>query len=228
MVVMKMLPLSSPLLYRLWRRLLLILPLLLLLQDGCRRQKNSDGIGVVGGVVVMAQEAPNPRLQIPPFAETPSFRQDFCNITRHKNNNSNYTSNIGSLLQGVALNSIILMGEFIKFENNGETNSAAADIFNYNNDQMLNRLTLPQQSNAYPGLVARIMDEVCRRAGCTWRNTYSIVGAIPPNTTWSELLIWTTEVYDISVEWWMRSTDRMRHGAAFTEPWYVCIFLYSA
>jgi hypothetical protein len=168
----------------------------------------------------MAQgEAPNARLQRAPFSmHTPSsFRQDFCNITWH---NSKNFSNIGSLLQGVELNSIILMGEFIKFAT-AEDDEKDKDIFNYDNDEMK---TLRLNDANYPGLVARIMDEVCRRAGCTWRNTYSIVGAIPANTTWSDLLIWTTDMYDISVEWWMRSTERMRSGATFTEPWYAVLY----
>lgn len=147
------------------------------------------------------------------YCYIPSFRQDFCNLTLHSSN----MSNVGNLVQGVAMNTVILLGEFIKFDNGDHDN------FDNDNEQM-RRMTLNPN---YPGLVARLMDKICLRAGCSWRNNYSIIGAMPPNTTWSELLIWTTETYDISVEWWMRSTERMRHGAAFIEPWYVSSYASS-
>jgi hypothetical protein len=202
---MKMLSLSPLLSYwpRRCRLSLFFLLLLLLLQCGCRPSTN------IGGGV-MAQQAPNASLQIEPFTAVPtSFRQDFCTLSRSAN-----LTNIGSLLQGVALNTNILLGEFIKFDKGDEDN------FDNDNAQMLHMILHPN----YPGLMARIMDEICLRAGCTWRNSYSIIGAIPENTTWSDLLYWSTDTYDISVEWWMRSTERMRHGAAFIEPWYVYYF----
>jgi hypothetical protein len=216
--------LSPPLvLYRRpWR--LSSLPLLLLqqLQCGCRQQMNNGVVLFLG--VAMAQEAPNPRLQqLPPFTTsattTTSFRQDFCNLTAH-NNSSNMSSsinNIGSILQGVALNSNILLGEFIQFDFHGGGN----DQNNNNNNIILNNnMTLNAD---YPGLMARLMDEICVRAGCTWRNTYSITSAaLPPNRTYSDLLVWATDNYDISVDWWLRSTERMFNGAAFIEPWCVC------
>lgn len=132
---------------------------------------------------------------------------NFCNLTLHRSN----MSNVGNLLQGVALDTNILLGEFIKFDHHG-------------NEEMLSNMTLNPD---FPGLMARLMDEICSRAGCSWRNTYSILGALPPNRTYSELIIWSTETYDISVDWWMRSTERMLHGAAFIEPWYVQFCLFS-
>jgi hypothetical protein len=191
--------------------LLLRLPLpLLLLQCGSRRRQNHGGV-----VVVMAQEAPNSRLQISLFtaassssssssSQPSSFRQDFCNLTT---------------LQGVALNSNILLGEFIQFDfvHSGDV-AKNENNENEQQQQVLNDMTLNAD---YPGLMARLMDEVCARAGCTWRNTYSISSAVlPPNRTYSDLLHWATETYDISVDWWMRSSERMANGAAFIEPWY--------
>jgi hypothetical protein len=181
------------------KALLPLLRLLVLLSYyGCHHRQNNGGGG--GGGVVMAQEAPNPRLQAKPFASfSPLFRQDLC--TRSSNLNS--ADDIGSLLQGVALNTAMGLGEFVKLDHqqNGSDD----------NNVTLNR--------DYPGLLPRIMDEICWRAGCTWRNSYTVLGALPPNTTWSELLIWTTETYDISVDWWMRSAERMRNGVTFIEPW---------
>jgi hypothetical protein len=202
-----------------------VLLLLLLLQCGClRHQKNnsSNNDGVIRTLGVMAQEAPNPRLSVEPLAAVTSFRQDFCTRISVNDDASMMMMNddidIGGLLKGVALHAAIGLGEFIKFDDvheqpPGETNNAGVSRTVLNAD--------------YPGLVARLLDELCRRAGCTWRNSYTILGPLPPNATWSELLIWSTDMYDISVDWWMRSAERMRHGAAFIEPWYVrCAFTY--
>jgi hypothetical protein len=136
----------------------------------------------------MAQEAPNPRLYVKPFASfSPLFRQDLC--TRNSNLNSPTSDDVGSLLQGVPLNTALGLGEFIKLDQHGDSESSD----NSNNDN--NNVTLNRD---YPGLVPRLMDEICLRAGCTWRNSYTIHGALPPNRTYSDLLVWSTETYDIS------------------------------
>ena len=71
------------------------------------------------------------------------------------------------------------------------------------------------------GLMADLMDELAQRAGFEWRDSF---GVMPPpesiNATWTEMIVWAVETYDLAVNWWDQSIERMELGAAFLEPWY--------
>lgn len=75
-----------------------------------------------------------------------------------------------------------------------------------------------------PGLFVVILDEIARRAGFKWRNTYSAIdpldSAIDGNRTWSDLLRWELDHFDISADYWGRSTERMAQGVSFPKGWY--------
>jgi Ligand-gated ion channel len=75
-----------------------------------------------------------------------------------------------------------------------------------------------------PGLFVVILDEIARRGGFRWRNTYSAIdpidAALDGNKTWSDLLVWETEHFDISADYWGRSTERMGRGVSFPRGWY--------
>ena len=57
------------------------------------------------------------------------------------------------------------------------------------------------------GAMAVLFDELARRAGIEWRSAYGIVGtdaeAYPShqNKTWNDLIVWTTDAYDVSIDW---------------------------
>jgi hypothetical protein len=75
-----------------------------------------------------------------------------------------------------------------------------------------------------PGLFAVVLDEVARRAGFEWRNSF---GVYPPldnttdvNKTWTDILLWAIDTYDISMERWAHSIDRMAKGASFPLGWW--------
>lgn len=75
-----------------------------------------------------------------------------------------------------------------------------------------------------PGLFAVILDEVAHRAGFAWRHSFA---AVPPlttatdgNKTWTDILTWGTEVFDISMEKWGMSTQRMALGISFPTGWW--------
>lgn len=60
-------------------------------------------------------------------------------------------------------------------------------------------------SNPGPGLFVTIMDEVAKRARFQWRNSFVAVEAVDlsaanVNKTWSDLLEWQVNTFDISVE----------------------------
>jgi hypothetical protein len=76
----------------------------------------------------------------------------------------------------------------------------------------------------YPGLLAVILDEVARRAGFSWRNSFAAVSPLDPihdvNKTWTDILLWGVEVFDISAEVWGKSAARMSKGVSFPMGWY--------
>lgn len=158
-----------------------------------------------------AQQAPNASLQVPLFYDFAdaennddgtTFRHNFCDLSNQVLIWKNLT--LDQALQGVALHPAVLNGDFVRFvEAPSDNDSVVLD---------------PD----FPGLVPRLLDEICRRAGCTWRDTYALIdyGDLQENHTFLELLLWTTDAYDLSVEWWMRSVERLRRGVTFTEPWY--------
>jgi hypothetical protein len=75
-----------------------------------------------------------------------------------------------------------------------------------------------------PGLFVVILDEIAKRAGFQWRHTYSAIDPIDSmidgNRTWSDLLLWELEHFDISADYWGRSTERMGRGVSFPKGWY--------
>jgi len=75
-----------------------------------------------------------------------------------------------------------------------------------------------------PGLFVVIMDEIARRAGFQWRNSFV---AIPPldastdgNKTWTDLLEWEVNRFDIAADYWGKGTARMARGISFPKGWY--------
>ncbi|KAL7566317.1 hypothetical protein ACA910_013640 [Epithemia clementina (nom. ined.)] len=76
----------------------------------------------------------------------------------------------------------------------------------------------------HPGLFAIIMDELARRAGFAWRKSYGVVdpidAAVDGNRTWTDLLEWETQAYDIALGKWDRSLARIKRSINFPEGWY--------
>ena len=70
-----------------------------------------------------------------------------------------------------------------------------------------------------PNIGAMVLDELAKRAGFTWRNSYGVVRSPSGNETWNGALYWSTDVYDMSMDWWVRSIERLSHGTLFPEGW---------
>ena len=144
----------------------------------------------------LAQQAPNATLSaVPPFSNNSSglFRQHWCDEYRAVWEGR---SPLADALQGAHINVVLAESGFDNF------------------DEQEQRL-----DPAYPGLTPELLDEICKRAGCTWRNTYARVPVPPPGKTWTEMLLWMTDTYDISANWWASSIDRLKAGATFLESW---------
>ena len=81
--------------------------------------------------------------------------------------------------------------------------------------------TIPENN---PGIMAVILDELAKRAGFTWRNRFGsgtgINTAEDGNKTFGDLLIWSTDTYDISAGWWYQTNERKAQGISFIEGYY--------
>ncbi|CAB9503615.1 receptor subunit 1 [Seminavis robusta] len=72
-----------------------------------------------------------------------------------------------------------------------------------------------------PGLIAELMDAVAARANFTWRDSFGVTEWPQQyNMTWTELLVWSTENYDIAAGSWDLTVERMEDGISYAEPWY--------
>jgi hypothetical protein len=112
----------------------------------------------------VAQEAPNKIYQTNQFNTSQEFRQDFCERYRSV---ADGELELSSALKGVAIRSVLVLSEF-------------------------NNIVDGKIDEDYPGLECVLLDELCKRAGCTWRDTYAITGPDPiEGKTWTEVLTWT-------------------------------------
>ena len=76
-----------------------------------------------------------------------------------------------------------------------------------------------------PGLFAVVLDEVARRAGFQWRHSFATAGPLNAttdgaNTTWTDILKWGVDTFDISVEKWGSSIARTELGISFPAGWW--------
>jgi hypothetical protein len=80
------------------------------------------------------------------------------------------------------------------------------------------------KESGYPGIYVIIMDEVARRAGFDWRSQFAAYLPLDPatdgNKSWTDILQWATETFDISLENWGITTLRMSMGISFPSGWY--------
>jgi len=70
------------------------------------------------------------------------------------------------------------------------------------------------REGAGAGLMVTVLDEVAKRAGFTWRNSYAVF-ADPElyGKTYTELIKWQISSYDLSGDWWVSSHTHTRTNA---------------
>lgn len=146
----------------------------------------------------LAQESPF--VEIETFATGRDFRTNVCERQRQVME--------GNLTLEDALNGLQL--------------SVAMTNYQVPNEDKFFTLVDNKIKETDPGLFVEIMDEVARRSGFEWRNSF--VG-IPPlsgdaNRTWTQLLEWEVSHFDIAADYWGRSSPRMALGIAFPKGWY--------
>jgi hypothetical protein len=141
---------------------------------------------------VGAQERPSARYQTDQFNESVSFRQNVCDL---QDKYDRRETTLETALEGLELHTVHAISQYFQLKD------GAID-------------------EEYPGLTAVILDELASRAKFTWRNSYATTGPPVAGKTWTELLQWTTGTYDLSVDWWAQSIDRLGMGISYTEGWY--------
>jgi ABC-type amino acid transport substrate-binding protein len=124
-----------------------------------------------------------------PFADV-DYRQSFCSQYKMAVNNSLLTE---SALEGRQVNVLI-----------------SDHRTNYNEETGLD----PE----YPGLFPKILDEIAELGNFTWRQSFGITEKNDTNKSYSELLKWGTNAYDIYVSDWSITSERINLGSAFTSP----------
>ena len=75
-----------------------------------------------------------------------------------------------------------------------------------------------------PGVFALILDELAIRAGFTWRNSFVTHLPLDPvtetNRTWTDILTWATQTFDISMERWAHTVERLAIPVSFPIAWF--------
>lgn len=148
----------------------------------------------------VAQQSPS--IFVEKFNKTVSYRTNVCERQRMLWNNA---IELPDALRGLNLTVTI-------------TN------YPYANENAFFTLANNQIDEGDPGLFAVILDEVARRAGFEWRNSFGVAAPLNATTdgdkTWTDILEWGVETFDISMEKWGRSVDRMSRGISFPAGWY--------
>ena len=127
-----------------------------------------------------------------PFSPDISHRQNFCE--RYKNViQSNGTFTFKDALNGAQIRPVIQYG-------------AGFPYFNYDPETGIDAEN--------PGLIANILDYVAERANFTWRDSFAVYTGDDKgdDKTWTEMLGWTTETFDISVDKWCVCYDRFGYS----------------
>jgi len=141
---------------------------------------------------------PNPLYQTNMFNTSVNFRQNVCRFS-NEHDNGNHT--LAKALKGFAIRAALgCPGIYCQTTEDGQS-----------------------LDPNLPGLYVVLLDELARRSEFTWRDSFALMGRDTDekgNKTFGDLLIWTTETYDISIDWWTKTTGRMRAGVDFPEGWY--------
>ena len=67
-----------------------------------------------------------------------------------------------------------------------------------------------------PGLYANILDHIAKRANFTWRNSFGLIAEKQANRSYTEILHWGTDNYDIVISDWHVTPERINLGISFT------------
>ena len=159
------------------------------------------------GSVSLAQESP--AFFVEKFDTSTSYRTNVCDRQRLLLNQS--------LDFPDALRGLNLTVALTNYANSGINEKA---LFSLNENGQI-----PELSDiTYPGIFAIILDELALRAGFSWRNSFAVYeprnATTDGNKTWTDILDWAIHTYDISMEKWGHTKERLALGASFPQGWW--------
>jgi len=139
---------------------------------------------------------PNPNFTTTLFNNGTSFRQNICHLHEQYANNS---IELADALQGFSIRAAL---------------NCPRDYCFVDQDGNLN--------DTHPGLYAYLLDNLAERARFDWRSDFVLIdpNEMPPEKSFTDLLEWKTETYDLAVSWWTKTSERVRMGIDFPDGWY--------
>jgi len=126
------------------------------------------------------------------FSLENDYRQSFCDEYQHMVNNS---LNVTEALNGKVVNAIFY------------THSTQG-LVNYDEETGIDPYN--------PGLYVNILDHIAKQANFTWRNNFGLITENDANRSFTELLEWGTDNYDIFIGSWDVTSARINLGISFT------------
>lgn len=147
---------------------------------------------------------PNPNLTVDMFNYNITKRQNFCALQDQLDDGQ---IELRDALYGLNLNVALLLDDkYVTYDERGNIDSRN------------------------PGLVVEILDEVSRRGGFTWQDSFASISkdafrARTGDETWTDFLMWTISTYDISINWWSRTPERLTKGVVYPRGWYEGSFI---
>jgi len=91
-------------------------------------------------------------------------------------------------------------------------------LFRYQLDNIDGTYRIPSER---PGAGIRFLDELAERGGFAWRNSFGILDSPQKelNQTWTSLLRWSVDSYDLVGDWYMETLDRLSESIVFPQGW---------
>lgn len=152
------------------------------------------GICLLGALAITSAGV-KPFYDTTPFTPGVSHRQNMCaRFLDYENNNATLRDG----LRGLQLRPIIAHWR------------DDYEIFRYNNETGID--------DEYSGIVVKILDDLAERAGFSWKESFAVMPRVE-NTSISDQLEWAVETYDMAIDWFTRTPERMERGVAFLDPW---------
>jgi len=132
-----------------------------------------------------------PLFDVATMERNETFRTDFCEVHRRVEN--------GEILLRNALKDMNIRPALFRYQLDKKTGAIA---------------------EVNPPIGIKILDEIARRAQFKFRDSYGVVDSPNENQTWSEVLYWSLDTYDLNGDWYLRTTERLADGIIFPEKWY--------
>ena len=149
-------------------------------------------IAISACLVVVATTAPPPLYKAPLWTTGVNARLDLCSIQTRV---ANGTIGLRDSLRGCRLS--FVFGIHPPFSDKDEAGGLDDD-----------------------GILADLSDELARRAGFEWRNSYALLDPPTQGRTYTKWLTYAVKHDDATADYFLHTTDRLNKGVTFPEGWY--------